>query len=283
MRQRYAAMVALILLSACSRPPPQYAINIDRLNEVVTLIKSEVGAYLSDYNARELRRRASLVTASTDSACNNGMLDFRLTAVEMHLTTTQVRSTSASADISIPIVPGGVPLGSAGFGAAGSRSTTNSQELQFGSVILPNSEYHLDISAGDRERYNLLRMLNALRDALLAAARQPPCFDAARADDPFENTFTIAFTAEEGAGGGVTLTLGLATLGAKTQQTVTSSNTITVTFAPREDPAPAPAPKRPGARPDRTEPPPSTEPVPRERSGSTWRYRNPRPGTGWFF
>lgn len=235
---RVGLLAILLLGPAGSASATDNGIDLD---QVFIRVKQEVGYYQStnpksEAQWQELLQRLKIVKPGTDDElvrdgiCGKRRVVFDITRVKMEFTTTRQVSGSAEASIKVPFGS----IEAAGVGKADKKST---QQITY--TYYPKVEDRTE----DLADYAFLKkddtaviqpVLQALRDSLLKAKVQKPCFGNTPKEGAEPNIFSfdVELTKSENINVGFNFWLvsSEAALGHETK----TGNRITATFVPRE-------------------------------------------------
>ena len=243
------ALGAGLVLSGCqtmkSQLPPVHTIDVNAVSAVQAEIKRQVGIY-QRASAADRARRLAAKPDKVDYWCGANGLDFEISSVKVDLLT----STDSTAKQNLGFK---IPVSAFTLGPTGTHSyeATNVQELIYNEWLVsrpggaPDETLVGPQSRAPSDRATLADILLALRNGLIEASRKsrPPlapngpqaCFTAYnqapdKAKDDPGDTIKIAFTAVGDATAGVSLDLGVASLGGSYEGKNTGSSTLTVSF-----------------------------------------------------
>ena len=237
------------LLSGCqtlgSQLPPVHTIDVNAVSAVQAEIKRQVGIYRQAAAADRAGRQASKPD-KRDYWCGANGLDFEITSVKVDLLTSTDHTTKENVGFKIP-----VSAFTLGPSVTHSYQATNVQELVYNEWVVSGARDAPDEtlvgpqSRATSNKASLADILMALRSGLIEASRKsrPPlasngpqaCFTAysqvaGKASDDPGDTIKIAFTAVGDTTAGVSLDLGVASLGGSYEGKNTGTSTLTVSF-----------------------------------------------------
>jgi len=228
----------LLVLTACQTAPRPGADSLNKtphvdgvtIDEVLTRVKQEVGLFYSDGAKAEQNWQQLLNDLKIHPVCGNGHIAFEITSVKMDFNVTTDQTGKFGAGLKIPF---GIPAagGSIGPGVSSSHDIAGTIDLIY--TYKPLATGPIDDTAFQAIRSNaiILPALDDMRDGLIRATGQQPCFKSLGPKDPDQTlTFSVAVT-EDNTG-----TLGfnwvLLNLSGSLENKNTAKNTITVSYRP---------------------------------------------------
>jgi hypothetical protein len=230
--------VPVLALAACSAKPTDSATNplgqtpkIDgvTVDQVLTRIKQEVGLFYSDGAKAEQNWPRLLQDLKVTPVCGNGHIAFEITAVKMDFNVATDQTGKVGAGLKIPFGPaaGGASVSP---GLSDSSETAGNIDLVYTYKPLATGPMDDDFKA-IRDNAIILPALDDMRDGLIRATGQKPCFQSLSPKDPDQTlTFSVAVTKD------VTGTLGfnwlLLNASGSRESKNTGKNTITVSYRP---------------------------------------------------
>jgi len=229
-------LLALLVLGGCSRPrdlanplDPTPQVRDVPFDAVLTRVKQEVGLFYSDGAKAEQNWPGLLRDLHVTPVCGNGHIAFEITSVKMEFSVTNDQTGEAGGGLKVPF---GIPAagGGAGSGLSGSEDTQGAIDLVYTYKPLATGPVDDNFNA-IREHAIILPALDHLRDSLIKATGQRPCFKGlGPKDDDQTLTFSVAVTKD--VQGSLGFNFALVNLSASSDRKSAGKNTITVSYRP---------------------------------------------------
>lgn len=220
-----------LALAGCTTSQTSHiqAIESSRIQSVVDDMKRQVSVYVAYQNSPQ--GTASVIRASSTKACGNGLIDFDIKSVKLEVLTTLGSAVGGGVDIG-PVPVGGTTTLSGGV--SGGRAVSNIQELVLAADMLPNRSFVYAGKENVRSAPIAGSLIN-LRNALIKAGEvsNRVCFKTTSKPND-GNTYKIAVSIENTAGGSLSLGLAPLVVTASGETKSTTGNTLTVSFEPHE-------------------------------------------------
>jgi hypothetical protein len=246
------AVLGCIVLCACnSQAAPPIAANPDlgaalvkseEMSAVFARVKEEIGFYLADSVEVERRWPQLLKDLKVHSVCSREPINFEITQVHMEFDVENQVSAGVSGGFKVPVLS---PKDVAELNASGSyshdRTVTDSVTYNY---YPPTLKKYLQARrargaqdgtgparAADRASAVILPTLNALRDSLIKATANYPCFRNTEKSDP-DNTISFKVALVDDGKGSGGFDIKVVNMGVSGERKHSGVNTITVSFRP---------------------------------------------------
>jgi hypothetical protein len=250
------AVLGCLLLCCCNPPAvPPAAANTDagaalvegeEMSAVFARVKEEIGFYLADSVEVERHWPQLLKDLQVHSVCGSEPINFEITQVHMEFDVENEVSAGVSGGFKVPVLS---RKDVADLNASGSyshdRTVTDSVTYNYYPPTLKKylqaglaASAHGGTQAAsqsaleaDRKTAVILPTLNALRDSLIKASANYPCFRNTQKSDPVNTiSFKVALVDDGKGSGGFDIKV--VNMGVSGERKHSGVNTITVSFRP---------------------------------------------------